>query len=53
MYVKMPLGLMNAGETFQRTMDIDFADEKDRFIVISLDDITTFSKFIEDHLQHL
>jgi hypothetical protein len=42
MYAKMIFGLMNAGETFQRDMDIDFVDEKDKFIVIYLDDITCF-----------
>ena len=34
MYDKMPFGLMNAVETFQRDMDIDFVGEKDKFIVI-------------------
>jgi hypothetical protein len=29
MYVKMPFGLMNAGETIQRAMDIAFIGEKD------------------------
>jgi hypothetical protein len=38
MYAKMPFGLMNAETTFQRDMDIAFADEKDKFIVIYLDD---------------
>jgi hypothetical protein len=33
-YAEMPFGLMNAGETFQMDMDIAFADEKDKFIVI-------------------
>jgi hypothetical protein len=29
MYVKIPFGLMNVGETFQRAMDISFIEEKD------------------------
>jgi hypothetical protein len=53
MYAKMPFGLMNAGETFQRDMDIDFVDEKDKFIVIYLDDITVFSYSDDEHLKHL
>ena len=42
MYAKMPFGLMNVGETFQRAMDISFADEKDKFFFIYLDDIDVF-----------
>ena len=53
MYAKMPFGLMNAGATFQRAMDIAFSEEKDIFVVIYLDDITFFSKYDEQHLQHL
>jgi ribonuclease HI len=53
MYEKMPFGLMNAGATFQRAMDIAFVGEKDRFVLIYLDDITVFSHSHEDHLQHL
>jgi hypothetical protein len=40
MYMKMPFGLMNAGATFQREMDISFVDEIGRFIVIYSDDVT-------------
>ena len=43
-YAKMPFGLMNTGATFQRDMDIAFAKEKDKFVVIYLDDITVYSK---------
>jgi hypothetical protein len=53
MYDKIPFGLINAGETFQREMDIEFVGEKDRFIVIYLDDMTVFSKSDEDHIKHL
>ena len=53
MYVKMPFGLMNAGTTFQRAMDISFVDELARFIVIYLDDVIVYSKFDEEHLLHL
>ena len=53
MYVKMPFGLMNAGATFQRAMDIAFLEEIGHFIVIYLDDITFYSKTDEEHLEHL
>lgn len=53
MYAKMSFGLKNAGETFQRAMDIAFANENDVFLVIYLDDITVFSKSDEEHLHHL
>ena len=53
MYANMPFGLMNVGATFQREMDIAFSEEKDKFVVIYLDDITMFSNTDRDHLQHL
>ena len=53
MYSKMPFELMNVGAIFQRAMDIAFSEEKDKFVVIYLDDITVFSKTDEKHLQHL
>ena len=53
MYAKMPFGLMNARATFQRAMDVAFVGERDRFIVIYLDDITVFFKSEEEHVQHL
>jgi len=34
MYKKMPFGLMNARENFQRAMNIAFIGEKDKFVVI-------------------
>jgi hypothetical protein len=53
MYAKMPFGLMNVRDTFQREMDIEFADKKDKFIVIYLDDITVYSDSNEQHLRHM
>jgi len=53
MYSKMPFGLMNVGATFQRAMDIAFVGEKDKFVLIYLDDITVFSSSHKDHLQCL
>jgi ribonuclease HI len=53
MYAKMPFGLMNAGATFQRAMDIAFIGERDKFVVIYLDDITVFSKSDKEHCCHL
>lgn len=53
MYIKMAFGLMNAGSTFQQAMGITFSEEKDKFVVIYLDDIIVFSRSYEDHLRHL
>jgi len=53
MYSKMPFGLMNVGATFERAMDIAFVGEKEKFVLIYLDDITIFSSSHKDHLQHL
>ena len=53
MYAKIPFGLVNVGATFQRAMDIAFYKEKDKYVVIYIDDITMFSKIDPDHLQHL
>jgi len=53
MYAKMPFGLMNVGETFQRAMDIAFIGKKDKFVVIYLDDITVFSRYDKEHCQHM
>jgi hypothetical protein len=34
-------------------MDISFADENDKFIVIYLDGITVYSASDEEHIKHL
>jgi len=34
-------------------MDIAFVGEKDKFVLIYLDDITTYSSSHEEHLNHL
>jgi hypothetical protein len=51
MYTKIPFGLMNAWAMFQRAMDIDFAEETNRFVFIYLDDITIFFGSYDDHLK--
>jgi len=34
-------------------MDIDFIGERDKFVVIYLDDITVFSRSDREHCEHL
>ena len=50
---KMHFGLMNAEATFQRAMDITFVGEKDKFVLIYLDDITIFSNSHKQHLKEV
>ena len=49
----MPFGLINAGATFQRAMDIDSNGRIGRSAVVYLDDITIFSKRRGEHAFHL
>ena len=53
MYAKIPFGLMNAGDTFQHTMDIVFAEEKDKFVVVYMDNITMYSRYDREHIKNL
>ena len=48
----MPFGLINAGATFQRAMDIAFCGLIGRSALVYLDDITIFSKKREEHTFH-
>eukprot|EP00253_Pinus_taeda_P019285 PITA_19285 len=52
-YQKMPFGLINAGATFQRAMDIAFKGLINKIVVVYLDDITVFSKKRSNHLHDL
>ena len=51
-YAKIPFSLNNAGATFQRAMELAFANEKDVFLVVYLDDLMVFSKS-DEHVHHL
>ena len=52
-YMRMPFGLINAGATFQRAVDVAFKDYINKFMVVYQDDLTTYSKKAEDHCRHL
>lgn len=52
-YKRMPFGLINAGATFQRAMDIAFRDLVGKCIIIYMDDLTVFSKKREDHVEDM
>src|ERR1700733_7398721 len=52
-YEKMPFGLINAGATFQREMDIAFKGLINKTVVVYLDDIIVFSKNRSNHLHDL
>jgi len=49
----MPFGLINAGATFQRAMDIAFRGLINHSVVVYLDDVTVYSKCQHDHINHL
>jgi len=52
-YAKMLFSLKNVEATFQHAMDTAFANEKDVFLVVYLDDLIVFSNSDDEHLYHL
>ena len=50
-FLRMPFGLKNAAQTFQRLMDVLGQDMN--FIFIYLDDILVFSRTRQEHIIHL
>lgn len=52
-YLRMPFGLTNARAPFQRAMDVAFSDYINKFMEVYQDDLTTYSKKLEDHCGHL
>ena len=55
-YRRMPFGIINAGATFQRAIDIAFQGLLQSSVVVYLDDITIFTKKRHDHslaLRHV
>ena len=52
-YLVMPFGLANAPAYFQRFVNDTFADMKDKFVVIYLDDFLIYSPDEASHREHV
>ena len=52
-WAAMPMGLKNAGASFQREMDELLKEYSGKFCDVYLDDIIIYSKSVEEHQNHL
>jgi len=52
-YLRIPFGLMNLSDKFQRSMDYRFIYIMGKIIEIYRDDLTVFSKTRKSHVDHL
>jgi len=51
--VRLPFGLCSAPATIQTAMDMILAEDKWQIRLVCLNDVIVFSRFPEEHLQHL
>ncbi|GBG60129.1 hypothetical protein CBR_g3373 [Chara braunii] len=49
----MPFGLTNALATFQAAITMEFRDLLDRTVLVDLDDISVYSRTLDEHPEHL
>ncbi|XP_074373641.1 uncharacterized protein LOC141713990 [Apium graveolens] len=52
-YIGMPFGLINAGATYQRLVNMMFKDQIGRTMEVYVDDMLVKSKVTTDHIKHL
>ena len=52
-FLVMPFGLTNASTAFMRMMNHVFQPFLDRFVIVFIDDILVYSKYKQEHKQHL